>query len=482
MTENIKALIIDENEDDFSILSDYLKNIEGKNFSIDRCLNYMNALNEIKKGTHDIFLVDYRLGNKTGIDLIKEAVQLEYEGPFILLTGKGDISIDKEAMKHGAFDYLVKGEMSSEKLERSIRYSIDRAATLSELKSKEKKYRNIFDRSSDALFVTDDKLVITEVNAAFLTLLSCDANELLKIKLASLIAGNHLSKTICDELKSKGFIDDRQVEIRYKEKQTRHCIISATREKDMDGITYYQGIIHDITLIKKAERATLRAEKLAATGRLVRTLAHEVRNPINNINLACEHLINTDTSDEHSLYLEIIHRNSNRINDLINELLNSSRPSEIQKKNTVLQSVIDKIVKADRDSFRLKNIALQVDYPSEPINIELDVEKMVIAISNILVNAVEAIDHEKGKINILLKKDNEHAIIEISDNGSGISEENIPRLFEPFYTSKRNGIGLGLAATLNIIQSHNGSIEVTSETGQYTNFIITLPLKSSPAM
>ncbi len=480
MTENIKVLIIDENEDDYSKLSGYLKNIEGKNFLIDRCFNYRDALNEIKKGTHDIFLVDYRLGNKTGVDLIKEAVQLEYEGPFILLTWKGDISIDKEAMKHGAFDYLVKNEMNSEKLERSIRYSIDRAATLNELKSKEKKYRNIFDRSSDALFVTDDKLVFTEVNAAFLELLSCDANELLKTKLATLIAGSHVSKAICDELKSKGFIDDRQVEIRYKEKQTRHCIISATQEKDMDGITYYQGIIHDITLIKKAERATLQAEKLAATGRLVRTLAHEVRNPINNINLACEHLINTDTSDEHALYLEIIHRNSNRINGLINELLNSSRPSEIQKKNTILQSMIDKIVKADTDSIRLKNITLQVDYPSEPINIELDVEKMVIALSNILVNAVEAIDHDKGKINILLKRDNEHAIIEISDNGSGISEENIPRLFEPFYTSKRNGIGLGLAATLNIIQSHNGSIEVTSETGKYTNFIISLPLKPSP--
>ena len=75
-------------------------------------------------------LVDYRLGAKTGIDLIKEAVQLETDVPFILLTGKGDINIDEEAMKLGAFDYLVKGELNSEKLERSIRYSIDRARTL----------------------------------------------------------------------------------------------------------------------------------------------------------------------------------------------------------------------------------------------------------------------------------------------------------------------------------------------------------------
>jgi signal transduction histidine kinase len=250
----------------------------------------------------------------------------------------------------------------------------------------------------------------------------------------------------------------------------------------MDGNTYYQGIIHDITLIKKAERAALRAEKLAATGRLVRTLAHEVRNPINNINLACEHLISAGSSEDNGLYLDIIHRNSNRINELINELLNSSRPSEILMKNTVLQTVIDEIVKADIDRINLKNITLDVDYPSELIHIDLDAEKMVIALSNILINAVEAIDHDNGKINILIKKDNDHAVVEITDNGSGISEENIHRLFEPYYTSKRNGIGLGLAATLNIIQSHNGSIEVVSETGKYTNFIITLPLQSTTAL
>ncbi|MBS1747715.1 MAG: response regulator [Bacteroidetes bacterium] len=476
MTDKIRVLIIDDNEDDYYVLSDYLKNIEGKKFNIDWSFNYKDALNEINKDIHDIYLVDYRLGVKTGIDLIKEAVQQEYEGPFILLTEKGDITIDEEAMKHGAFDYLIKGEMSSEKLERSIRYSIDRAATLKELKSKEKKYRNIFDRSSDALFVTDVQLVFTEVNAAFLSLLSCDIATLLKTKLATLIADKHLSHTLCKELETKGFIDDRQVEIWLKEKQTRQCVISATKEKDIDGNTYYQGIIHDITFIKKAERATLRAEKLAATGRLVRTLAHEVRNPINNINLACEHLLNTDTSEEHRLYLDIIHRNSNRINALINQLLNSSRPSEMQKKKTVLQTLMDEIVASDKDSFNLKNIALTMDYPSKPIIIDLDAEKITIALSNILINAAEAIDHDGGKIKILLKKDNEHAIIEITDNGSGISEENIPRLFEPYYTSKRNGIGLGLAATLNIIQSHNGSIEVISEMGKGTNFLITLPL------
>jgi PAS domain S-box-containing protein len=475
---NINVLIIDDDEDDYFITSDYLKNIAGKSFIIDWCFNYSNALDEIKQQKHDVYLVDYRLGAKTGIDLIKEAVKLDADAPFILLTGKGDKHIDEEAMKLGAFDYLVKGELSSEKLERSIRYSIDRAKTLNEIRAQEKKYRNIFNKSSDALFVADEKLLLTEVNAAFSTLLSCDDNFLFKLKLPELLSDNYLSRQLTEELKHKGYIEGWQAEIRYKKNQPKQCILSATKEKSAEGKTYFQGIIHDITLIKKAERAALRAEKLAATGRLVRTLAHEVRNPINNINLASEHLRNTDKPEENALYFDIIDRNSNRINVLIKELLNSSRPSEMQLKESVLQSVIDEIVNLAKDRVDLKNIVLQVEQPSDLINIYCDYDKLVIALQNILINAVEAIDHEGGRISIRIKKDKEHAVIEINDNGSGIEEDKIPRLFEPYYTSKRNGIGLGLASTLNIIQAHSGSIEVTSEVKKSTTFTVMLPFKT----
>ncbi len=475
---NINVLIIDDDEDDYFITSDYLKNITGKSFIIDWCFNYSNALDEIKRQKHDVYLVDYRLGVKTGIDLIKEAVKLDANAPFILLTGKGDKHIDEEAMKLGAFDYLIKGELSSEKLERSVRYSIDRAKTLNEIRAQEKKYRNIFNKSSDALFVADEKLCLIEVNTAFSTLLSCEENFLYKIKLSELLTDNYLSRKLTEELKHKGYIEGWQAEIRYKKNQSKQCILSATKEKTVEGKTYFQGIIHDITLIKKAERATLRAEKLAATGRLVRTLAHEVRNPINNINLACEHLHNIDKSEDNALYYDIIDRNSSRINILIKELLNSSRPSEMQLKENILQSVIEEIVSIAKDRINLKNIVLQVEQPSELINIYCDYEKLVIALQNILINAVEAIDHDEGRISIRIKKDSEHAIIEITDNGSGIEEDKIPRLFEPYYTSKRNGIGLGLASTLNIIQAHGGSIEVSSEVKKSTTFIVTLPFKT----
>ncbi len=474
---HINLLIIDDDEDDYFITSDYLKNIPQKNFIIEWCYNYKKALEEIKSGKHDVYLVDYRLGAKTGIDLIKEAISNNAESPFILLTGKGDINIDEEAMKLGVFDYLIKSELSSEKLERSIRYSIDKAKTLNEIKAKEKKYRNIFNKSSDALFVADEKLAFIEVNTAFGKLCGCSENDLLGIKLSELLTDIHVSKKMSEELRYKGFIEDWLAEMNYKKNESKQCIISATKEKSSDGKIYYQGILHDITLIKKAERTALRAEKLAATGRLVRTLAHEVRNPINNINLASEHLRSLSLPEESSLYLDIVNRNSNRINELIKELLNSSRPSEMQMKESTLQSVIDEIVNISEDRMHLKHINLQVDYPKDLIVVFCDAEKLVLALLNILVNAVEAIEHDKGEISITLKKDTEQVFVEITDNGNGISEEKLPRLFEPYYTSKRNGIGLGLASTLNIIQAHGGAIEVNSKVERFTTFNISLPLK-----
>jgi signal transduction histidine kinase len=114
-----------------------------------------------------------------------------------------------------------------------------------------------------------------------------------------------------------------------------------------------------------------------------------------------------------------------------------------------------------------------VNYPDFPCFIRADKEKLKIALLNIIINAIEAIDNTKGELTISLVQNEESYSLDISDNGCGIPQENLSKLFEPYFTSKRNGIGLGLASTLNIIQAHNASIEVKSKVGAGTTFIIT---------
>lgn len=480
----VRVLIIDDDEDDYFITSDYLNQIPGQSFSIDWCYTYADAIGHLKNAQHDIYLVDYRLGVKTGIDVIKEAVALQLDEPIILLTSKGDFRIDVEAMKLGAFDYLLKADLNSEKLERSIRYAIDRATSLRALKANERKYRSIFDNSKDAVFVTDQQFYFTEVNTAFCELMGCDKLVLLAMRLDDLMTDSRQKNILISTLLREGTIEDFEIEIKNDQNEIHSCVLSATREINTEGRNYYQGILHDITFIRRAERLTLQAEKLAAAGRLVRTLAHEVRNPINNINLAVEQMINLNSlniQEDSSLYLDIIHRNSNRINELIKELLLSARPAEIEMSQCTFQSLIEEVLAAADDRINLKQISLSVNVPQSPIMIECDRPKLVMAFLNVIINAIEAMDNEKGKLIIDAQIYQNKLIIYITDNGSGISEENMPRLFEPYFTSKRNGIGLGLAATLNIIQSHRGTVEATSLENKGTTFTIILPLVLQPA-
>ena len=475
-SKKTRVLIIDDDEDDYFITSEYLKSIPGKTFIIDWCYKYSEALKVIEQAQYDVYLVDYRLGAKTGIDLIKEALAFKTEKPFILLTGKGDLEIDVEAMKLGAFDYIIKSDLSSEKLERSIRYSLDRATTLKEVRTKEKKYRDLFDKSGDAIFVTNHEFYFTEINNAFRELIVCDESFISHSKLIDLLSNEYQCDFIKNTLTEVGSIDDFEAQVKDCKGHDHQCILSASKQRNLNGEIYFQGIFHDITLIRKAEKATLQEEKLAATGRLVRTLAHEVRNPINNINLAAEQLKTIEMNEEQQLYVDIIHRNSNRINELIKELLNTSKPAEINLSAKSFNVLLNKVIGFAQDRIKLKNIDLTLQLPAEEIIIVCDASKIEIALLNILINAVEAIEKDTGKILISGVKEQQEFILKISDNGCGITNEHLPRLFEPYFTSKRNGIGLGLAASFNIIQAHNGRIEVESIVNEGTTFIITFSL------
>jgi signal transduction histidine kinase len=137
-----------------------------------------------------------------------------------------------------------------------------------------------------------------------------------------------------------------------------------------------------------------------------------------------------------------------------------------------LQSVTDKAISAAIDRITLKRIELVVSYPKHEVYAQLDEEKIKLAFLNIIINAIEAMEEGSGTLNITISENGDENLLEITDNGSGISEENMQKLFEPYFTSKRNGMGLGLASTLSIIQSHNAQIDVNSTEGKGTSFVI----------
>lgn len=466
----IRILIVDDDEDDFLIISEYIRQIEDQNFVVDWCNSFTEAADKICGSSYDLYFIDYLLGARTGVELIHESIENNCEEPFILLTGYGNRLVDKKAMESGAVDYLVKSELSADKLERCIRYSLDRASSIKALKKSESKFRNIFEKSKDTLFIANESLLFIDVNNASYKLLGYNKEELLSKTLYELLVNVIDKKGIKHQLADTGDVPDKEIQVRTKNGENKYCTLTLSKERNTKGVSYIQGIIHDITVLKKTEKEKLMIEKMDVASRLVRIMAHEVRNPLNNIMLSAEQLEHVIEGEESQICFDIIKRNSKRIEAIMAELLNPANGGQMALEKRSLQAIIDESIDAAIDRINLRNIQLQKDYLHEPAWIMADPEKLKIALLNIIINAVEAVEDNEGQLNISINSNQEQYIVTITDNGCGVSEENLPLLFEPYFTSKQKGMGIGLASTYNILNYHKAHINVESQLNKGTTF------------
>jgi PAS domain S-box-containing protein len=476
--EPIKLLLIEDDEDDALLTREYL--VEIKNFSFDVSwqpdleLAKMNLL----EGGYDIFLIDYRLGRESGLDLLKFIYNKGILTPAILLTGQGDLEVDIDASRSGASDYLVKAELNASMLERSIRYALSQAKIIRELNEKEKKYSSLFERSIDPIFLATNRLVLMEVNQSFLKFFDYVGGETTSVSVSSIFENQEDFQYFKTTLKATEQIRDFEVSLLTKTGEKKICILNCIFIPDQASDFCYQCIIHDLSLRKQAENDMLTAERLSVTGKIARTIAHEVRNPLTNLNLALDQLRSEISPDNESakLYGDIIQRNANRIEQLVGEMLNSSRPKDLHLENHPMHEILDDTVALAIDRINLSQIKLNKNYTADLPKISVDKDKIRIALLNIIINAIEAMVPEKGVLTIGATLSNKIIRVEISDNGKGISAADVKKLFDPFFTSKQSGMGLGLTSTKNILNSHSAKIEVASELGVGTSFRIQFKL------
>ena len=441
--EKLSILVIDDDEDDIFITSEYLKGISHFEINITHETNYKKAEQAIAGDGHDIYFIDYLLGPHTGIDLINAAIARGNKKPFILLTGKGYHTIDMEATKSGAYDYLIKSEINSEQLERSIRYSLERYKAYISLLESETRYREIFSRSKDIIFLADTNAQFIDFNDAMSILLGYTRDELLKMSMIDLYDSLAERDKIFSVLNEKNEIKDVEILLKAKNGEKKYFIASGIKLKDKNGNPLYQGLLHDYTFRKNLEKENVLNEKVGAISRLVRSLAHEIRNPLTNINLAMEQL-DAELNQENKLFSDIVLRNSERINNIITELANLSRAEDFNQGMQDIREVLDRTIEKAKDRLELKGIKLTRNYPQEAVMVNVDMEKIQIAFLNLIINAIEASEKFKGHVEIMIKRNEDYASILICDNGCGMSADIIPSLFEPYFTRKKNGLGRAL--------------------------------------
>ncbi len=473
MKQTINLLLIEDDEDDAFLTREYLEEIENSKFIVTWEADPVKARILLAEDQFDILLIDYRLGSESGLDLIKYLYHEKIFTPAIILTGKGDEKVDRDASKYGASDYLVKAELNSSILERSIRYSISKGQIIKALDEKEKKYSSLFERSIDPIFLATSNFHIVEMNNSFLEFFGYQPNDTVFIE--TIFQNKSEYDNFRETLQQTEQVKDFEVVCITKSGEKKLCIMNGVYIPDQaDDFCCYQGLVHDLTIRKKAEEDLLVAERLSLTGKIARTIAHEVRNPLTNLNLALEQMRSEvpPDSDPAKLYLDIIERNALRIAQLVDEMLNSSKPKELELELTSVAQVLDSAIHLAVDRINLNQITLQKNYEADLPRVLLDKDKIKIAFLNIIINSIEAMTPCEGKLSIDLSFKNGSLVVVIADNGKGIAREDLNKLFDPFFTAKQNGMGLGLTSTKNIFNSHSAEIVVESEVGVGTTFSI----------
>jgi two-component system NtrC family sensor kinase len=243
--------------------------------------------------------------------------------------------------------------------------------------------------------------------------------------------------------------------------------------------------------LERAHHSLLHSEKLASVGKLAATVAHEINNPLfgilTNARLARKAIDQSPQLDDAGKSkignkLAIIERESNRCGEIVKNLLMFSRQAPPRFELVPLDAVVERTLSLVRHSYQLQNIQLDVSLEHHGAQIQGDAGQLQQMLLVLLVNASEALQGISGaQVCLSTRLDNQTVVISVKDNGPGIPEDVRERIFEPFFTTKQEGprTGLGLAIALGILEQHQGSIQVQSEPGKGTEFLLRLPCATS---
>jgi signal transduction histidine kinase len=230
--------------------------------------------------------------------------------------------------------------------------------------------------------------------------------------------------------------------------------------------------------LAKAQRQLVETEKLAALGQLSARVAHEVNNPLgiikNYLELISQQSKGSETLDK---FVNILREEVNRIAGIVRQLLDFYHPRSVEKGEVNLANVIDELIVLVSVQMESNRIQLKKDYPANLPDVWASSEQLKQVFLNLIMNAKDFMP-DGGQIIISGREDNGNVILDFADSGTGIEEQNLSRVFDPFYTTKKNGAGtgLGLSVCYGIIQNHGGNISVRNRAGGGAEFTVSLPV------
>ncbi len=497
----IKILYLEDDEGLAYLLKERLE--KNKQYSVETVNNGREGLERCLSGQFDILLVDLTMPEMNGLEVIQAIKTQKHSIPAIMISGSGNEASAVKALKAGAYDYLMKDidgnylELLPSVIERTFeqdRIINEKLETEIALKESEEKLRKITDSMLDAIITIDSSGLITFWNRAAEEMFGYAKEEVLGKNMHDLIAPKKFHDEIfkgMDGFKEtgKGNIIGKTLTLpALKKDGTEFMADQSFSAEKIKGLWYATAIVRDITERLQMEEEIFKAQKLESVGVLAGGIAHDFNNILTailgNTNLATILLTSGQTAKTFET-LKNIEKATMRASDLTQQLLTFSKGGEPIK---ATMSIVDLIKNSSSFALRGSNVKSDIFVSDDLWLVEVDQGQINQVINNLVINAVHAMP-DGGVVKITAEnldgvkdidtttlKNDKFVRVSIKDHGVGIEKDIVRKVFDPYFTTKETGSGLGLASSYSIIRKHNGTITVESEAGKGSVFHVYLPV------
>ena len=503
----LQVLLVEDNAGDVRLIREMFRNERPGSFELTHLGRMDQAEIHLARGGTDIALVDMGLPDEHGLASVRRSLAAAPHVPVIVLTGLEDEALAAEAMKAGAQDYLIKGQIENRALPRALRHAIERHQLDMRLRDQQFYTRSLIDSSINALMITDPHGIITDVNEQVAVLTGCTRSEVIGTPFKQYFtdpdradAGIRMALTRNDK------VTDYELIVRARDGNETEVSFNATTFHDREGALL--GVIaaaRDVTRLRRIERklqennVALKRAVAAAEGAsraksdFLATMSHEIRTPMNGILGMADVLWESPLNAQQMQYLEVIRRAGSDLRLLIDDILDLSKIDaghlEMEHAGFDLEEVVDRAIELTAVKARAKGIVLLSHLaPGLGTSFTGDPSRLRQVLVNLLGNAVKFTEtgeivltcgnHESGKPGLI-----EFAV---SDTGIGIPADQLQTIFDDFtqadtsITRKYGGSGLGLAISRRIVEAMGGSLTVTSAPGNGSTFRFTAQFDPAP--
>ncbi|MCC5875411.1 MAG: PAS domain-containing protein [Candidatus Sumerlaeia bacterium] len=348
----------------------------------------------------------------------------------------------------------------------------------------------IYDSLTEGVLVAEQGSRIVFVNEAARKLLGLGSNDKFDRPLREVLRDPSLRALVDEFNESTEPIRQREIRVKHPRSAT-YSLTVVPIENDDALATHSVWIIGDRTEIRRQQAEQARLENMEAMATLTAGVAHEVKNPLNSLNIHAQLLsreaeklaelgVDETASERMRRSSQVMLEEIGRLTRIVDDFINAVRPVRLTLRREPINAIISSLAELTGPDCASRGIELILDLDPENPQLLLDSQQISQALLNILKNAIEAIDKEDGFIKLCTRLRSDHVLVEVHDNGCGIPEADKLKIFEPYHTTKFEGTGLGLMVVFRIIRAHNGAVGIQSREGEGTVFSLALPIDERP--